>query len=41
MSLAGLIVLLVAIQRLAELIYSRRNTARLMARGAREYGAAH
>ncbi len=41
MSLAGFIVLLVAIQRLAELIYSRRNTARLMARGAREYGAAH
>ena len=28
-------------QRLSELVIARRNTARLMARGAREHGAAH
>lgn len=35
------VVLLVALQRLAELVLARRNTARLLARGAREAGAAH
>lgn len=34
-------VLLVALQRLAELAYARRNTARLLAAGAKEVGAAH
>jgi methyltransferase len=32
---------LVVIQRLVELVVAHRNTARLMARGAREVGAAH
>ncbi|MFD1912466.1 isoprenylcysteine carboxyl methyltransferase family protein [Halodurantibacterium flavum] len=32
---------LIAVQRLAELVLARRNTARLMARGAVEHGAAH
>jgi methyltransferase len=32
---------LVALQRLGELVYDRRNTAALLARGAREAGAAH
>ena len=32
---------LVVIQRLGELVVARRNTARLLARGAREVGAAH
>ncbi len=36
----GLIVL-VALQRLAELVISKRNTARLLSRGAREAGASH
>jgi methyltransferase len=31
----------VTLQRLAELIYSRRNTASLLARGGREYGREH
>jgi methyltransferase len=31
----------VTLQRLAELIYSRRNTAALLARGAREYAREH
>lgn len=31
----------VALQRLAELAYARRNTQRLLARGAREAGAGH
>ncbi|MBP2290980.1 isoprenylcysteine carboxyl methyltransferase family protein [Azospirillum rugosum] len=35
------ILLLVAAQRLAELALARRNTARLLAEGAREVGAAH
>ena len=35
------IVLLVAAQRLAELVLARRNTRRLLAEGAREVGAAH
>ncbi|MBZ0269267.1 hypothetical protein K8I85_14025 [bacterium] len=32
---------LVAVQRLLELVYARRNTRRLLAEGAREVGAAH
>jgi methyltransferase len=32
---------LVALQRLGELIYARRNTARLLAQGGRERGARH
>lgn len=36
-----IIVLLVALQRLAELALARRNTRRLLAEGAREEGAAH
>lgn len=35
------IVLLVALQRLAELAYARRNQARLLAAGGREVGAGH
>lgn len=35
------IVLLVALQRLAELLYARRNTRRLLAQGAVEIGRAH
>lgn len=31
----------VTLQRLAELVYARRNTAALIARGAREYAGAH
>ena len=31
----------VTLQRLAELVYARSNEARLLARGAREYGAGH
>ena len=31
----------VTLQRLSELVIARRNTARLMAAGAREYGASH
>ena len=41
MSAPAFIVLVVALQRLAELIYARANTRRLLAKGAREYGAAH
>lgn len=41
MSLAVIIVLLVAVQRVAELTYASTNTKRLLARGAKEYGAAH
>jgi methyltransferase len=37
----AVIVGLVATQRLGELAYARRNTARLLARGAREVGAGH
>ena len=33
------VVLLVAAQRLAELVVARRNTARLLAQGAVEHGA--
>ncbi len=35
------VVLLVAAQRLVELVVARRNTARLLARGAVEHGARH
>lgn len=38
---AHALIVLVALQRLAELVHARRNTAALMARGARETGAAH
>ena len=41
MSLAVAILALVTLQRLGELWLSNRNTRRLLARGAREYGAAH
>lgn len=41
MSLAQWIVGLVVLQRLIELVYARRNTARLLARGAREVGRGH
>lgn len=41
MSLASFVVILVAIQRVGELIYAQRNTKRLLARGAKEYGASH
>ena len=41
MSLAHGILVLVALQRLAELIYARRNARRLLDRGGRELGAAH
>lgn len=34
-------VVFLVVQRLGELMTARRNTARLMARGAREFGAAH
>lgn len=38
---ARLVILLVALQRLAELVLARRNTARLLAEGAVEHGAGH
>ncbi|MHC2254977.1 methyltransferase [Bradyrhizobium embrapense] len=41
MSLASLILASVTLQRLGELVLSRRNTARLLAQGAIEVGAAH
>ena len=41
MTLAVLVLGLVTLQRLAELILARRNTARLRAKGAHEVGAAH
>jgi methyltransferase len=41
MSLAALVLALVALQRLAELVLARRNTNRLRAQGAYEVGAAH
>ena len=41
MSALDWIVVLVALQRLAELIYSNRNTRRLVAAGGVEYGAGH
>ncbi len=41
MSTAVLIVLLVALERAAELVYARRNTKRLLAEGGIEWGAGH
>lgn len=41
LGLAQLVVLLVALQRLGELAYARRNTARLLAAGGIEAGRAH
>ena len=41
MSFASTILLLVTLQRLGELVLSRRNTRRLLARGAIEVGANH
>ncbi len=41
MSLASIILALVTLQRLGELVLARRNTARLMAKGATEIGAGH
>ncbi|MBR0898509.1 hypothetical protein JQ616_26425 [Bradyrhizobium tropiciagri] len=41
MSLASVILALVTLQRLGELVLSRRNTERLLARGAIEVGADH
>ena len=41
MSLAVLVLALVTLERGAELVWARRNTPRLLARGARETGAAH
>ena len=41
MSLPYVIMAFVTLQRLSELVIARRNTARLMAAGAREYGASH
>lgn len=38
---ARIVILLVALQRLGELVLARRNTARLMAAGAVEHGAGH
>ena len=38
---APLFIAIVIVQRLIELVIARRNTARLMARGAREHGAGH
>jgi methyltransferase len=41
MSLAALILGFVTLQRLGELVLARRNTARLLARGAQEVGGHH
>ena len=41
MSLAVLVLALVTLERGAELVWARRNTRRLKARGARETGAGH
>lgn len=41
MSLVQIVVLLVALQRLAELVYGRRNTRRLLADGGVEVGGGH
>lgn len=41
MTPAQVVVLLVAVQRLAELVYARRNTKRLLAAGGVEVGAGH
>ena len=41
MSALWIVLLLVAVQRLAELVYARRNTRRLLAEGGQEVGADH
>ncbi len=41
MNLPYAIMAFVTLQRLSELVIAKRNTARLMAAGAREYGASH
>ena len=41
MNLASVILALVTLQRFGELVLSRRNTERLLTRGAIEVGAAH
>ena len=41
MTLAGLILGLVTLQRLGELVLARRNTERLLAQGAYEVAAGH
>lgn len=41
MSLLWIVIVLVAVQRLAELAYAQRNTRRLLAAGGREIGAGH
>jgi methyltransferase len=41
MTAAEIILAAVTLQRLVELVWARRNTTRLLARGAREIGAAH
>lgn len=41
MGFAQWLVVLVALQRIGELMLARRNTARLLARGGREIGASH
>ncbi len=41
MFLSITLLILVTAQRLAELVYARHNTARLMAKGGREFGSAH
>jgi len=38
---AHVLLALVALQRLSEVVYDRRNTRALMARGGREFGAGH
>lgn len=41
MSVLWIVLILVALQRLAELVYARHNTRRLLAEGAHESGAGH
>jgi methyltransferase len=41
MSVLWLVLVLVALQRIGELIYAQRNTERLLAKGGAEIGAAH
>ena len=41
MNLASVILVLVTVQRLGELVLSRYNTSKLLARGAIEVGAGH
>jgi methyltransferase len=38
---AALFLAFIIVQRLSELVLAKRNTAKLLAKGAREYGAAH